>query len=139
MAEELNIKPLNTSHFWQLISMIRKGGKEAIMTLQQMAVREAAEKKLAEEQGKEWGENEKKQLEMERGMVIFDIAMQHAERDLKAMFADLAGMTLEEYEAARFDLTFDIIEHLIEKEDLAGFFRRAANFAQKIRSTKQTA
>lgn len=122
----MEIKKLNTQHFWAIVSMIRKGGKDAILKLQELQKEEAA------------GE-ESEEAKLARGMLIFDVAMEHAERDLQALFADLAGMTLEEYKAAPYDTTLDIIEQLTEKEDLASFFKRAANFAKKFLPSKQTA
>lgn len=116
----MEIKKLNTKHFWSIVSMIRKGGKDAILKLQQIPQGEGAD-------------------DLARGMIIFDVAMEHAERDLKALFADLADMSLEEYEQAPYDLTLDIIEALSEKENLADFFKRAASFAKKFLPNKQTA
>lgn len=119
----MEIKKLNTKHFWAIVSMIRKGGKDAILKLQNLDTPDAAEGST----------------DLVRGMLIFDVAMEHAERDLKGLFADLAGMTVEEYEEAPYDLTLDIIEQLTENEDLPAFFKRAANFVQKFLPNKQTA
>ena len=143
----MEIKKLNTKHFWLLVSMIRKGGKDAIFQLQALEVKEKIAKEeaakaaagdapaLTEEEIKK----QKADADMERGMILFDIAMEHAETDLQKLFADLADMTLDEYQQADFDLTLEIIEQLADKEDLASFFQRAANFAKKFLPKKQTA
>lgn len=121
----MEVKRLNTQHFWGIVSMIRKGGKEAILKLQDLNKKGAAPE-------------DEKAAELERGMIIFDVAMEYAEKDLQALFADLAGMTLEEYKEAPYDLTLDIIEQLAEQEDLASFFKRAASFTKKFLPSKQT-
>lgn len=118
----MEIKRLNTQHFWSIVSMIRKGGKEAILKLQEL------NKGAADNQG----------ADLERGMIIFDVAMEYAEKDLQTLFADLAGMTLEEYREAPYDVTLEIIEQLAEQEDLASFFKRAASFTKKFLPNKQT-
>lgn len=114
----MDIKKLNTQHFWTIVSIIRKGGKDAILKLQQL---------------------DENADDLARGLLIFDIAMEHAEKDLQKLFADLAGVSIEEYHEMPFDTTLTIVEAIAEKENLTDFFKRAANFSKKFLPNKQTA
>lgn len=112
----LKVRGLNTKDFWAIISIIRKGGKEAITRMKNLPADAD---------------------EMARGMLILDIGMEYAEKDLTALLADLAGMTLEEYEAAPFDTTLEIIEQITAKEDLANFFKRVSGLVSTFTKKKQ--
>jgi hypothetical protein len=106
--EELNFRGLNTKDFWQLLKIVKSGGKEALTKLN------AADS----DEG--------------RAMVILDVGLDYAEKELKVFLADLAGLTVEQYDDGPFDLSLTILEKVQEANDLAGFFKRAANFIKKF-------
>lgn len=108
---EINIRKLNTADFWTLLNIIRKGGKDAMIRLQ---------------------EANKQDDDGARAMIILDVGMEYAEKELTVLFADLAGMTVEEYLQADFDTTLAILEKLIEQEDIANFIKRVANLAGRF-------
>lgn len=108
----ISIRKLNTSDFWALLKIIQKGGKEAFTRL-----------KEAED-------------ESQSVIVILDVGMEYAEKELQAFLAGISQMTEEEFKAGDFDLTLTILEKWQEQEDLAGFFKRAANFIKKFLGKK---
>lgn len=112
--EKLSIRRLNTKDFWTVLSVLRKGGKEALSRMG-----------AAEEMDN-----------MARGILIMDIGLEYAEKDLKGLLADLAGMSLEEYEKQPFETTIDIIEVVSEQEDLSAFFKRVAGLFKKVSPTE---
>ena len=109
--QEIQVRKLNTADFWRLLSIIRKGGKEAIAKLQ------AANKS---------------EDDNARAMILIDVGMEYAEKELTAFLADLAGLTNEEYLESGFDTTLAIIEQLVEQEDISNFTKRVANLAGKF-------
>jgi len=106
--DELNYRGLNTKDFWSLLKIIKAGGKEAFAALNNAETNE------------------------QRAMVIFDVGLDYAEKELTGFLADIAGLTAEEYHEGPFDLSLTILEKTQEKNDLAGFFKRAANFIKKF-------
>lgn len=108
-AGAINIRPLNTKDFWNIIDIFRVGGKEAIAKLPTG--------------GQEISKSE-------AGMLILDVGLEYAQAELFKFFASIAQMTPAEYEAAPFDTTLIILEQLTEKENLADFFTRAVNFGK---------
>ena len=108
---EIQVRELNTADFWRLLNIIRKGGKEAIVKLQSVNTAED---------------------DNTRAMVLLDVGMEYAEKELTAFLADLAGLSVDEYMESGFDTTLAIIEQLIEKEDVSNFTRRVVNLAGKF-------
>lgn len=106
--EELTFRGLTTKDFWSLLQIIKAGGKEAFSALNQA------------------------ETDDQRAMVVIDIGLEYAEKELKGFLADIAGLTVEEYDAGPFDLSLTILEAVQEKNDLTGFFKRAANFIKKF-------
>ena len=106
--EELKFRGLNTKDFWSLLKIVKAGGKEALNALNEADTNEG------------------------RAMIIIDIGLDYAEKELSGFLADLAGLTLEEYQVGPFDLSLTILEQVQERNDLAGFFNRAANFIKKF-------
>lgn len=110
----VEIRKLNTQDFWQVLTIIRKGGKEAVSRL----------------------ENLQDMDQMAAGMLLMDVGLEFAQKELSVFFAGIANMSVEEYEQADFDTTLSILEQLEEKENLADFFGRAVKFGKKF-STKK--
>lgn len=108
---EIQVRKPNTEDFWKLLKIIKSGGKEAISRMKDLD-----------------SDNE-----MAAALLIVDVGMDHAEKDLKAFLADLAGMTVEEFNEGDFDLTFSVIEAFSEKVDLPSFFKRAADLFKKFK------
>lgn len=106
--EELKFRKLNTKDFWSLLKIIKAGGKEAFSSLNN-------------------AENNE-----QRAMVIIDVGLDYAEKELTGFLADIAGLSLDEYNEGPFDLSLTILEKTQEQNDLAGFFMRAANFIRKF-------
>jgi hypothetical protein len=109
----LTFRGLTTKDFWQLLKIIKAGGKEAFAALSEAETNE------------------------QRAMVVIDIGLDYAEKELAAFLADLAirgdkPITVEEYNQGPFDLSLTILEKVQDKNDLAGFFKRAANFIKKF-------
>ena len=109
--QEIQVRKLNTADFWRLLNIIRKGGKEALIKLQSV--------NTAEDDGA-------------RAMVLLDVGMEYAEKELTAFLADLAGLSQEEYMESGFDTTLAIIEQLAEQEDISNFTKRVVNLAGKF-------
>lgn len=118
MAEKteqtIEIRKLNTQDFFQILTIIRKGGKEALAKL----------------------ENLQDVDKMEAGMLIFDVGLEFAQKELSVFLASIANMTVEEYQEADFDTTLTILEQLEERENLADFFGRAVKFFKKFSKKK---
>lgn len=110
----VTIRNLNTKDFWNIVDIFRVGGKQAIS-------------KIKEVEGLS---------QTEAGMLILDVGLEFAQKELSKFFADIAEMKVEEYEAASFDTTLDILEQLEEKENLADFFGRAVKFGKKFYKKK---
>lgn len=106
----IEIRKLNTQDFWQIVTIIRKGGKEAVDRLQ----------------------NLQEMDQMAAGMLLLDVGLEFAQKELSVFFAGIANMTVEEYETADFDTTLTILEQLEERENLADFFGRAVKFGKKL-------
>lgn len=106
--EELEFRKLNTKDFWSLLKIIKAGGKEAFAALNQAETDE------------------------QRAMVIIDVGIDYAEKELAAFLGDIAGLTVAQYHEGPFDLSLTILESVQENNDLAGFFKRAANFIKKF-------
>jgi hypothetical protein len=113
----LKFRGLTTKDFWQLLKIIKAGGKEAFAALSEAETNE------------------------QRAMVVIDIGLDYAEKELAAFLADLAfreqegskkPLTIDEYNQGPFDLSLTILEKVQESNDLAGFFKRAANFIKKF-------
>lgn len=107
---ELQIRKLNTQDFWQIVTIIRKGGKDAIARL----------------------ENLQEMDQIEAGMLLLDVGLEFAQKELGVFFAGIANMTVEEYENASFDTTLSILEQLEHRENLASFFNRAVKFGKRF-------
>ena len=97
--------------FWTVLSILRKGGKEAVVRMGQA------------------GELDN----TARGLMIIEIGLEYAERDLKGLLADLVGMTPEEYEQEPFETTLDIVETLSEQEDLPAFGKRVVSLFNRMK------
>jgi hypothetical protein len=67
------------------------------------------------------------------GIAIFSAVMAHAETDFKTWMADIAEISVEEFEKKPFDYPLEVIEEIAEKEDLTRFFERAKNLMGKIK------
>ena len=98
-SQKIDIRPLNTKDFWTMVNVIKKGGVAAMQRMSELKN----------------GTNE------ERGFFLLDVGLEYAQPELMAFFADLAGMTVEEFENGDFDFTLTVIEQLIEREDLGTF------------------
>jgi hypothetical protein len=66
------------------------------------------------------------------GIAIFSAVMAHAETDLKTWLADIAEISVEEFDKKPFDYPLEIIEEIAEKEDLSRFLERAKNLLKKM-------
>lgn len=110
----IEIRKLNTQDFWQVLTIMRKGGKEALGRL----------------------ENLQDMDQMAAGMLIMDVGLEFAQKELSVFFASIANMSVEEYEKADFDATLSILEQLEEKENLKDFFERAVKFGKKFSKKK---
>lgn len=80
-----------------------------------------------------------KELEIDEGMSnaqvgvsIFATCMKHAETDFKIILADIAEMTVEEFEQQDFDFPIVLIEQISEQQNLQSFFIRVKGLANKI-------
>lgn len=113
-AKTIEIRKLNTQDFFSIITIIRKGGKEALAKL----------------------DNIQQLDKMEAGMLIFDVGLEFAQKELSVFLASIANMSVEEYEKSDFDTTLTILEQLEERENLTDFFSRAVKFGKKF-STKK--
>lgn len=111
---EIQVRPLNTKDFWNILNIVRAGGKAAFQKL-----READQ-----------------DSEMGAAMVILDIGMEFAQKELSVFLAGVANMTVEEYNNSDFDTTLEILEKLDDQEDLKTFFMRAANFVKRFSPKK---
>lgn len=116
--KKIEVRKLNTQDFWSVLDILRKGGKEAFSRLREA---DDAESDTA------------------RGMVLFDVGMQYAQKELQQFFADISGMKLEEYQKSELDTTLEIIEQLEEKNNLGDFFQRVAGLAKKFSGGKKKA
>ncbi len=110
---ELQVRALDTRDFFKIMDILRKGGKEAFQKMQNAA-----------QQDGETSENY-------RTMILLDVGMEHAQKELKELFASLAGISVEEYEKSDFDTTLTIIEHIEEHNNMASFFKRVTKLVQK--------
>lgn len=115
-AAALTVRPLNNTDFWALINMIRKGGKQAFAAMKEA---DNADDNTA------------------RGMVIFEVGMEYAEKEMQQLFARLVDMTPEQFAEAPFDTTLTIIESLTEQNDLGNFIKRAAAVIKKFSKDKK--
>lgn len=106
----VQIRSLNTKDFWNIVDIFRVGGKEAIAKIKEV-------------------EN---LSQTEAGMLILDVGLEFAQKELSKFFAGIANMTVDEYENADFDTTLSILEQLEEKENLADFFGRAVKFGKRF-------
>lgn len=52
--------------------------------------------------------------------------------------ADLVGRSVEEFDSLPFDAPLAVVEKLAEKEDIAGFFKRARKLATAFSGIRQT-
>jgi hypothetical protein len=64
---------------------------------------------------------------MQVGFAVVQGLMLDAESDVKALLADLAGMTVEEFAAQPAAVVFDIVEALMNKEDAKAFFAKVSS------------
>lgn len=109
-TQTVQIRNLNTKDFWNIVDIFRVGGKEAIAKIKDV----------------------EDLNQTEAGMLILDVGLEFAQKELSKFFAAIAEMSVEEYEAASFDTTLLILEQLEEKENLADFFDRAVKFGKKF-------
>jgi len=68
----------------------------------------------------------KKVNAMQVGMAVIQGLLMEAEGDVKAWFADLAGMPPDEFKAQPAGMVLDLIETLAKKDDLMDFFERVS-------------
>lgn len=66
------------------------------------------------------------------GITYFSVAAEHAEKDVKAFLAGIAEMSIEEFDKMPFDYSLEVIEHLTDTEDLAGFLQRVGSLMKRI-------
>ena len=72
------------------------------------------------------------------GMTFFSVAMEYAEKDLKELLASIAEMSVEEFDKMPFDYSLEVIEHIAETEDLAGFLQRVTHLTRKLSKKSPT-
>ncbi|MCK8826409.1 hypothetical protein MWH25_01430 [Natroniella acetigena] len=64
---------------------------------------------------------------------VLSVCLEHAENDLKEWFADLIGVTAEEFDEMSFDTPMIIIEKVVTKEEAKSFFTRAFALFKKMK------
>lgn len=75
-------------------------------------------------------EAEKDQAQV--GIAFISSALKYAETDFKNWFADLANVTVEEFDKMGFEAPIEIIEHLAENNNLPLFFQRVKGIVGKF-------
>jgi len=66
------------------------------------------------------------------GMQFVSSALSFAQSDIKVLLADIAEMTVEEFEQQPFDFPITVVEWLFDNEDMKSFFQRVKALTQKF-------
>jgi len=77
------------------------------------------------------GEKDSTQI-LKIGMEVFNILLDVVEKDVTEWFADLIGVTLDEYEEMPFDTDLVIAEQLLGSEEMRAFFSRLSRLRSEI-------
>lgn len=75
----------------------------------------------------------------ELGRTLVTIALRVAPESGKRFMAGLVDRTPEEFGALPMDATLDVVEQLVEREDIRGFFDRARSLAGRFETPKARA
>jgi hypothetical protein len=65
---------------------------------------------------------------------ILETILEVLNDDAAIWFADLLGVTIEEYDNLDFDIEMDVIEQLLEAKDFKGFFSKGSQVRNKIKT-----
>jgi hypothetical protein len=66
------------------------------------------------------------------GMKFVSSALSFAQSDIKALLADIAEMSIEDFEQQPFDYPITVVEWLFDNEDMKSFFQRVKALTQKF-------
>lgn len=72
----------------------------------------------------------------ELGRTLITVALRVAPESGKTFLAGLVDKTPDEFGALPMDATLDIVEQLVEREDIRGFFERARGLAGRFETGK---
>jgi hypothetical protein len=68
------------------------------------------------------------------GIEVFKTMLEHLESDLCEWFADLVGVTVEEFDDLPFNAELDIISQVADAEEFADFFTQASQLRNRVES-----
>lgn len=113
-VKTIKVRDIKISDIWKVAAILNKASKGAKVQLA-LAL----------------SENPKVDLRAFGFDMILTLLME-SENELKAWFADLTGMTKEEFDNLPLTAIKDIYTQLSEKEDLKGFLASAVQSAKKV-------
>lgn len=118
----IKVRPLKTKDVMTVARMLLKVVDEAKDKLSNII----KASNLPPEEAEKETESQKKVRKMELGLTlaltVLDTCLIHAEGDLKAWFADLIGVTPEEFDETDLNTIPEIMNQLKTNEDLKSFF-----------------
>ena len=122
---KVNIRPLTNADLFTVIGMLKKIGDTTGSKLTGLFTSATGD---APKKGKETAED----LATRIGFMVLGELYENLVGDLKAWFASLCNVTIDEYLAMPPETTIDIIEQLTESENTQHFFSRALALSKKM-------
>lgn len=127
----VEVRELKTKDLYTLTKILNKlkdkGLKEVLsnafgLGMMQNVVKTNVE---ADKEGEEVTDETLEMVGQQATMDILWFVVENAEEATREFFADLIGMTPEEYDNTPIDTAIDIIRQLSEKEEIKRFFKKA--------------
>lgn len=127
----VEVRELKTKDLYTLTKILNKlkdkGLKEVLsnafgLGMMQNVVKTNVE---ADKEGEEVTDEALEMIGQQATMDILWFVVENAEEATREFFADLIGMTPEEYDNTPIDTAIDIIRQLSEKEEIKRFFKKA--------------
>lgn len=127
----VEVRELKTKDLYTLTKILNKlkdkGLKEVLsnafgLGMMQNVVKTNVE---ADKEGEEVTDEALEMVGQQATMDILWFVVENAEEATREFFADLIGMTPEEYDNTPIDTAIDIIRQLSEKEEIKRFFKKA--------------
>lgn len=127
----VEVRELKTKDLYTLTKILNKlkdkGLKEVLsnafgLGMMQNVVKTNVE---ADKEGEEITDETLEMVGQQATMDILWFVVENAEEATREFFADLIGMTPEEYDNTPIDTAIDIIRQLSEKEEIKRFFKKA--------------
>lgn len=138
MSDEIEVRELKTKDLFTVAKILLSLSDEALDEITELVARKDLEEQKSEEEDEveEFEKRKQKnQLGMQMATSVIRIMLENAEDDLIAWFADLTGMSEDEFLNARIDAPMVVIDEISKQEGFTNFSRKAFSLYKRMNSS----